>query len=112
MQQNPFRLAQTLIDLLLPRFVCSGMRGCEVRYAAFLAIASDILFDFFNGRVFSTEYDLTPTSEARLNWKTFGSGYFLMAGSTFCAPLKTFYGAVRAGDTCTSMLHSHIAAIC
>jgi hypothetical protein len=30
-------------------------------------MTSGILFDFFNGRVFSTEYDLTPASDTRLN---------------------------------------------
>jgi hypothetical protein len=49
-----------------------AVRGRDARNAIHvtgisLAIASGILFVFFNGRVFSTEYHLTPTSEARLN---------------------------------------------
>src|SRR6266702_1426454 len=45
-----------------------------------MAIAFGILFVFFNGRVFSTEYDLTPTSEARLHW-LYLSGRFHTIGN-------------------------------
>ncbi|HEX7908497.1 MAG TPA: hypothetical protein VF534_10470 [Paraburkholderia sp.] len=62
MQQNPFRLAQHPDSLALHRvFTAVAWKGIPQ------AMAFAFLFVFFNGRVFSTEYDLTPASEARLN---------------------------------------------
>jgi hypothetical protein len=63
-QQNPFRLARGPCALFTGRCIA---RTVQFMCGTFhLAIASRILFVFFNGRVFSTEYDLTPTSDARL----------------------------------------------
>jgi hypothetical protein len=63
-QQNPFRLVQHPVSLLLHRVLDTmDWKGIPQ------AIAFAFLFDFFNGRVFSTEYDLTPASEARINWR-------------------------------------------
>ncbi|WCM23900.1 hypothetical protein NDK50_23950 [Paraburkholderia bryophila] len=60
-QQNPFRPAQKVGARLARR-----LRRPYVRRAFELAITPRILFVFFNGRAFSTEYDLTPTGAARL----------------------------------------------
>jgi hypothetical protein len=64
-QQNPFRPMKCSHTPPIFELAARLQRGAPGVISS--ADCVEDSFRFFNGRVFSTEYDLIPTSEARLN---------------------------------------------
>src|SRR3954468_23563506 len=94
-------------ELSIALFICILLSGSEVPESKVRSFCRAIAFARFSFFLMNAHF-----LQSMIILRRGIAAAVCKRGAMNAGLLKTFYGAVRAGDICTLMLHSHIAAIC